>query len=327
MNNRPTSPEFSVFNSDDDPPPPVAPPQQEQGVAVFDAEDNSLDLEEEYEHTLSEHEDAREPSYTEPFIEEYGSTVRSKNNADEATKQQKPFQRKGVLVAICFLLVIVVIGIGVTVSLSNKNPETELTTSSAIGFEGGSTDEPTPAPYKEFTTYTPSPVADEYSSKAPTSSTNKEETMESLSTSSNEEYPTTAPTPYKSHNTTDIPSKPGDDDSDCTDKISVDQTCYEYGDMIQIDYVACKAKRSDWVAFYVEGGADKNGYLRLGPDFKYWEYVCGGQEERCEEPLDVGSLSIKAKVRPGTYQFYLISGGEPYQSSAYTQSFNVSDEC
>mmetsp|Transcript_30991 Transcript_30991/g.51597 ORF Transcript_30991/g.51597 Transcript_30991/m.51597 type:complete len:341 (+) Transcript_30991:178-1200(+) len=111
---------------------------------------------------------------------------------------------------------------------------------------------------------------------------------------------------------------------ECTYEIYVDGSCYEYGDTVEVSFTSCDPGYYDWVGFYSEGSS-YDGLLY--PDFKYWEYTCGGHET-CDEALSTGTVSIGVYVRPGSYEFHLVPGSSvPYESAASSVVFTVAEKC
>jgi hypothetical protein len=107
--------------------------------------------------------------------------------------------------------------------------------------------------------------------------------------------------------------------SECRGKISVDKSCYRFGDTIEVSFTVCDPGPYDWVGLFTEDTDNST----LFDEFLYWEMTCGGHDRECENPPEEGMLSIAVLVGPGSYQFRLVSHQEPESS----EKFFVAEEC
>jgi hypothetical protein len=256
---------------------------------------------EDLEYTLNAHEQNKDSSYTEPFIEEYLSNSSEAKEASSTETRGEGMLRKGVLLSTAVVLVVVIVTVAVALSLSLQNQNsTEMNVSKAISssLESNVTSASSASP-------TPLPVAlpvNFSSAAAPVAP----------SVASRDAPPTPAP------------GSPPPQGQLCITDLRTDKECYEVGETIQVSFLTCGPGPYDWVGLYTEGADDQG---RLPPDFFYWEYTCGKREGYCENPPRQGTLSIPANVNPGDYEFYLIAGENPYMALASTPIFHVADVC
>jgi hypothetical protein len=133
MNRPTTEPAFNPYTDEvEDLPPPTQPPIDDNPPDVLDASKNEEF--EDLELTLSAHQQNHEPSYTEPFKEEYFSSSSEEKGVASWEQRRNAMRRKGVLGSVAVVLFIVIVAIAVASSLSKQNRSgPELSVSEAIG--------------------------------------------------------------------------------------------------------------------------------------------------------------------------------------------------
>lgn len=118
-------------------------------------------------------------------------------------------------------------------------------------------------------------------------------------------------------------------------QVSVDKTCYNYGESIVASFANMDPRRDDWIGIYSVSAAEDgtSNMILMAEEPLLWLYLCGEQDDMCKVSYGMLTFGSEAPVVTGESTFpldagvyfalLLRDGWPPYSAFVASDSFEI----